>query len=71
MLKARIERDDHGTHRVFVQRAKFKHWFELGAHKPTDAEFEKALAEGSVQWATSIHRHDILFANWMDRQGSR
>ena len=61
MIKARIERDDHGTHRVYVHRAKFKHWFELGSHKPTDDAFGKALEDSSVQWQPRIVRHDVLF----------
>lgn len=61
MVKARIERDDNGTHRVFVQRAKFKHWFELGTHKPTDAAFNIALADCTVKWADEVIRHDVLF----------
>ena len=62
MVKARIERDDNGTHRVFVQRAKFKHWFELGTHKPTDAAFNIALADHTVKWADDVIRHDVLFS---------
>lgn len=61
MVKARIERDDSWTHRIFVQRAKFKHWFELGAHKPTDSAFNIALADHTVKWADEVIRHDILF----------
>lgn len=61
MVKARIERDDDGTHRIFVQRAKFKHWFELGVHKPTDAKFSSALAGHKVVWSDEVIRHDILF----------
>ncbi|MBQ7750298.1 MAG: hypothetical protein IJR77_03635 [Bacteroidales bacterium] len=61
MTKARIERDDNGVHRVFVQRGKFKHWFELGAHKPTDVAFAQALAEDKIEWHKTIVRTDILF----------
>ena len=61
MVKARIERDDDGTHRVFAQRAKYKHWFELGRHKPTDSAFNVALADNAVSWADVVIRHDVLF----------
>lgn len=62
-MKVRIERDDLGVHRIFAQRAKFKHWFELGAHKPTDKAFAVCLRDGTIQWPNRIERHDILFKN--------
>lgn len=55
MVKARLERDANGSHRIFVQRAKFKHWFELGKHRLadrlrkgghiTEAEFKEITSE--------------------------
>lgn len=63
MVKARIEKDSNGIHRTFVQRAKFKHWFELGSHTPTDKSFEKALSDNTVQWQRGIVEHDCLFRN--------
>ncbi len=61
MVKARIEKDANGVHRIFVQRAKFKHWFELGKHKATTGKFYQALVEDSIQWAPDIINHDSLF----------
>lgn len=61
MVKARIERDANGVHRIFIQRNKFKHWFELGKHHPTDSAFDKALEEKNVQWPSSVSKHDCLF----------
>lgn len=61
MVKARIEKDSKGTHRTFVQRGKFKHWFELGSHKPTDNAFDAALLDNKVQWHQVVIKHDCLF----------
>ncbi len=58
---AYIARDPVGVCRVFVKRAKYKHWFELGQHKETDTAFERALADGSVQWDTRIRDASKLF----------
>lgn len=54
MVKARIRRWADGTIHIEAQRNKFKHWFELGEHRETDARFETALAAGSVCWETRI-----------------
>ena len=35
---------------IFVQRAKYKHWFQLGHHKPTDSAFHEALLNNDVMW---------------------
>ena len=58
---ARIARDPNGVCRVFVQRAKYKHWFELGRHQETDIEFEKALGAGGVNWESKITDQSKLF----------
>lgn len=64
MVKARFEKDSNGTHRVFVQRAKFKHWFELGRHSPTDISFQRVLHEkgiSGIDWVPDIIDHNSLF----------
>ena len=58
---ARIARDPNGVCRVFVQRAKYKHWFELGRHQEIDIEFEKALSAGGVNWESKITDQSKLF----------
>lgn len=61
LLCAKIARDSNGICRVMVKRAKFKHWFELGQHGPTDAAFEQALAAGTVRWNPVIEDKTKLF----------
>ena len=51
-VDAYIARDPNWICRVMVKRAKFKHWFELGQHGPTDAAFEQALAAGTLRMLT-------------------
>lgn len=60
-VNAYITRDPNGVCRVMVKRAKFKHWFELGIHGPTDAAFEQALASGQVRWRPAIEDRTQLF----------
>lgn len=60
-VDAYIARDPNGICRVMVKRAKFKHWFELGQHGPTDAAFEQALAAGTVRWNPAIEDKTQLF----------
>lgn len=60
-VDARIVRDPSGVCRIFVKRAKFKHWFELGQHRETDAAFERALNESAVIWDTKIIDRSKLF----------
>ena len=60
-VNAYIARDPSGACRVFVKRAKYKHWFELGRHRETDVAFERALAVGSVAWKTGIVDRTKLF----------
>ena len=60
-VDAYIARDAHGVCRVFVKRAKYKHWFELGRHAATDAAFEQALAAGIVRWEPKIVDPGKLF----------
>lgn len=60
-VNAYIARDPAGVCRVFVKRAKHKHWFELGRHRETDVAFERALAVGSVAWKPGIVDRTQLF----------
>lgn len=60
-VNAYIARDAHGVCRVYCKRAKYKHWFELGQHPDTDAEFERALAAGTVNWDRKIVDPGKLF----------
>jgi len=60
-MKARIERDVTGVFRIFCKRDKYKHWFELGKHKPTDMAFSKALKDGSIVWESCIIDRMQLF----------
>lgn len=60
-VDAYIARDPNGICRVMVKRAKYKHWFELGQHGPTDAAFEQALAAGTVRWNPAIEDKTQLF----------
>ena len=60
-VTAYIARDINGVCRVYVKRAKYKHWFELGKHRPTDRAFERALAVCSVQWEPKISDRTKLF----------
>lgn len=60
-VNAYIARDPAGVCRVFVKRAKYKHWFELGEHRETDVAFERALADGSVAWKPGIVDRTQLF----------
>ena len=60
-VNAYIARDPNGICRVMVKRAKYKHWFELGQHGPTDAAFEQALAAGTVRWNPVIEDKTKLF----------
>ena len=61
MVKAKIEKDSNGIHRIFVQRAKFKHWFELGTHKATTSMFYKHYSLNDIIWDKSIISTDTLF----------
>lgn len=60
-VNAYIVREPHGVCRVMVKRAKYKHWFQLGKHGPTDAAFERALANGAVNWRPRIEDKTQLF----------
>ena len=64
-VDAYIARDPAGVCRVFVKRAKYKHWFELGEHRPTDTAFERALMAGAVVWKPIIAEKMQLFAKKM------
>ena len=39
-----------GVVTIRVQRAKYKHWFDLGAHRATDIAFSEALKTSSIEW---------------------
>lgn len=43
-IKAQVVRFGDGSCRIECQRARRKWWFELGQHRATDVEFERALA---------------------------
>lgn len=60
-VDAHIERDPFGSCRIFVKRAKYKHWFELGRHPETDTAFEQALAAGAINWKPTIVDTSKLF----------
>ena len=60
-VNAYIARDPAGVCRVFVKRAKYKHWFELGKHAPTDAAFERSLSANLIRWRTEIEDRTKLF----------
>lgn len=64
-VNAYIARDPSRVCRVFVQRSKYKHWFELGKHRETDVAFERALAVGSVAWKPGIIDRAQLFLQKM------
>lgn len=53
-VKAAIHRNQDGTHRIFCQRAKFKHWHELGMHRETDVAFARALQAQTILWKPAI-----------------
>ena len=64
MVKARIERDSNNVHRIIVQRAKFKHWFELGTHKSTTAMFYRHFSMDDIVWEKDrISITENLFKN--------
>ena len=60
-VDAYIARDPNGIYRVMVKRAKYKHWFELGQHRPTDSAFEQAFATGAVCLGSAIVDRTKLF----------
>jgi len=61
MVRAKVVRNPGGGCRIFCQRAKYKHWFEVGGHNETDGVFEIALAKGEVRWDNRITGTDRLF----------
>ena len=60
-VKARIRKWADGSVHVEAKRDKFKHWFELGQHRETDATFEQALQAGTVDWTPKIVEPPRLF----------
>ena len=46
---------------VECQRAKYKHWHQIGTHTETDIEFRRALGDGSVQWLRKVFESEFLF----------
>ena len=61
MVKAFIAIDAQGKHEIWAQRAKFKWWFILGKHKPTDNAFYKAYEESQVEWGQIRRTEGNLF----------
>lgn len=54
-VKARVRRSGtDGSGQIEIQRGKYKHWFQMGEHRETDAAFERALASGIVVWNPKI-----------------
>lgn len=61
-VKARIRQNvEGGPGIVEVQRGKYKHWFPLGKHSATDADFRTALNDGAVVWGRKILGAPKLF----------
>lgn len=60
-VRAFVARDPDRIHRIFCQRAKYKHWFELGRYADTDVAFERALAAGSIAWEPAIEDKMQIF----------
>lgn len=61
IIKAKIVRDESGIIQIYCKRDKYKHWFELGKHGPTDSAFAKALKDGSIVWLPVIFDKMQLF----------
>lgn len=61
MIKAKIVRAESGIIQIYCKRDKYKHWFELGKHGPTDSAFSKALKNGSILWQPVIDDKMKLF----------
>lgn len=59
-IRAKVVRDNAG-YRIVCQRAKYKHWFELGLHRETDAAFESAYRAGTLNWNPDIDDATKLF----------
>lgn len=60
--RARIVKfGEDGSYYVECQRARRKWWRELGQHKETDREFERALADGTLEWMPQILDGTKLF----------
>ena len=61
-VQARIRKPaDGGIAYIEIKRAKYKHWFELGQHAPTDAAFERSLSANLIRWRTKIEDRTKLF----------
>lgn len=59
-IRAKIVQSNSG-YRIYCQRAKFKHWFEVGTHKETDTAFESAFRAGVLKWLPEIEDATKLF----------
>lgn len=57
MVKARIIISG-SRYRVEVQRDKFKHWFPLGSHTPSDNAFTKHYPD--ILWLPIINKDTLL-----------
>ena len=59
--RARVVKWGGGSYHVECQRARRKWWRELGQHRETDREFERALADGTLEWMPKIQDDGIIF----------
>lgn len=48
MLKVRIYLRAWIAPKVIIQRAKYKHWFHYGEHKPTDLALKEAIEKNEM-----------------------
>ena len=66
-IKARlVTKPGSGEFRIEVQRAKFKHWHELGKHDETDRFFWRAYSLGAILWARDVRYEDEIFGKSAD-----
>ena len=61
MVKARVRYKARVGYTVECQRAKYKHWHQIGTHTETDIEFRRALRDGSVQWLRKVFEPEFMF----------
>lgn len=57
---ARITLTAFGETKIEAQRAKYKHWYELGRHKATDTAFEQSLKKGCIKWNGKLTKEGQL-----------
>lgn len=62
MVRTRLIVEDCKIKRFEVQRAKYKHWFQIGEHKDTDQAFTHAIVNGEkIEWPKEIITPNTLF----------